>query len=95
MTLSNFLDICTNNKRVIYIILSKFYDYTYDLIEEIENNRDTIEAIKEYTICAFIPSFSPYVAASYLKSRISDAAVEHFYFRDEYMIVWIEEGSYE
>lgn len=93
MTLNEFLDIWTRNKHIVHLCPDKYYDDMFDLIDEINDGEKKIEEIREYLICTFIPGCSQFVTAYYLKDRLADAEVEHFYIGDGYMIVWIEESE--
>ena len=93
MTLNEFIDIWTKSKHIVYLCPDKYYDDMFELIDEINDGEKKIEEIREYLICTFIPSCSQFVTAWYLKDRLADAQVEHFYIGDGYMIVWIEESE--
>lgn len=93
MTLSEFTDIWTRKKHIVYLCSDKDYDDMFNLIDEINEGKKKIEEIDEYLICTFIPGSSQFVAAWYLKDKLADAGVEHFYIGDGYMIVWIEEDN--
>lgn len=91
MTLNKFIDIWTRQKHIVYLCSDKDYDDMFNLIDEINDGEKKIEDIREYFICAFIPSCSQFVTVYYLKDKLGCAEVEHFYIGDGYMIVWIEE----
>lgn len=92
MTLNEFMEIWTRKKNTVYLCQEECYDDMFDLIDEINDGEKKIDEIFEYTICAFIPNSCDFIVAYYLKDRLADAKVEHFYIGDGYMIVWIEES---
>lgn len=91
MTLNEFIDNWTRNKHIVYLCPDKYYDDMFNLLDEINDGEKRINEIREYLICTFIPSYSQFITAYYLKDKFADAEVEHFYIGDDYMIVWIEE----
>ena len=93
MTLSEFTDIWTRKKHIVYLCLDKYYDDMFDLIDEINDGEKEIKEIFDCTICAFIPSSCDFIVKYYLKDRFTDAEVKHFYIGDDYMIIWIEESE--
>lgn len=95
MTLSDFIDMWRKNNRIVCICHNKYYDDMYDLINEIDEGNETIDEIRDYFICGFIPHDSQFTTAYYLKDKYASATVEHFYIGNEYMIVWIEEVKHE
>lgn len=93
MTLNNFINIWIRKKHIVYLCPDKYYEDMFDLIDEINDGKKKIEEIIECTICAFIPDSCDFLVAYYLKDKLADAEVKHFYIGDGYMIVWIEEES--
>ena len=93
MTLKEFMDNWTRKKHIVYLCPDKYYDDMFDLIDEINDGEKEIKEIFNCTICAFIPSSCDFIVKYYLKDRLADAEVEHFYIGDGYMIVWIEESE--
>ena len=94
MTLNEFINICSaREKYIVYLCSDEDYDEMFVLIDEINDGEKEIEDIGEYIICAFIPHCGLFTTACYLKNKLADAKVEHFYAGDGYMIVWIDEGK--
>lgn len=91
MTLNKFINIWAWKKHIVYLCSDKYYDDMFGLIGEINDGKKKIEEIFECTICVFIPDSCDFTVAYYLKNKLADAEVEHFYIGDGYMIVWIEE----
>lgn len=93
MTLNEFMDIWTRKKHTVYLCPEGYYDDMFELIDEINDGEKKVDEIRECTICAFIPNSCDFIVEYYLKDRLADAKVEHFYIGDGYMIVWIEESE--
>ena len=95
ITLNAFMDIWTRKKHTVYLCPDKYYDDMFNLIDEINDDEKKIDEIREYAICAFIPNACDFIIKYYLKDKLVDAKVEHFYIGDGYVIVWIEEDITE